>query len=377
MDERNLRIAFLVDAIRGRNGVGTYYEDLVAQLDDRGVPSILFCPSMDQPDPFQGVSMPLLGDNTQRLFLPKIRAVSRAIAEFRPSVLVVPAPGPYGILALYLARRRRIPLCFAFQTDYEQLFFMYWNRLAARPAMAACRWLHARFLKASSLIVTISKHMVEKADVICGREAHLVGTPLGLDYVRTPVIPASQDLRTVLFLGRLAKEKNLDVFLQAASDLPHIQFKIAGDGPLRAQVEASAGALPNLDYMGWLGRKEVVSTLDEVDMLVLPSKVEAFGTVAIEAMTRCRLVLTSPNCGVNSWPSLAPGLYTFDNDESLTDAIQRVADCPAADRRQKTAVARRVALQLNDTTIDHWLELLTQAACPDQSGSSKDQTKVA
>ena len=68
MDNSELRILFVVDAIQGRNGVGTYFQDLVAQLRPYVDQVELVAPDLLEPHPVQGISFPLPGDNTQRLF---------------------------------------------------------------------------------------------------------------------------------------------------------------------------------------------------------------------------------------------------------------------------------------------------------------------
>src|SRR5207245_10992106 len=46
-----------------------------------------------------------------------------------------------------------------------------------------------------------------------------------------------QDVPTVAYLGRLVKEKNLTVFMKALDSLPTVQVIVAGDGPLREDVQ--------------------------------------------------------------------------------------------------------------------------------------------
>ena len=93
-------------------------------------------------------------------------------------------------------------------------------------------------------------------------------------------------------------------------------------------------------------------------MLVLPSKVESFGTVALEAMARQRLVLVSGDCGIVQWPSLTAGLCRIGEGESLTDAISRVVALSPGDRAARVEAARSAACDLNRHSLHRWLELL-------------------
>lgn len=126
-----------------------------------------------------------------------------------------------------------------------------------------------------------------------------MGTPLAREFVNTPVTRLHDSVRRVCYVGRLAAEKNIESFLALAASRPDLQFEIAGDGPLRNKVEQACKASANLTFHGWCRRQQVVEILDRCQVLVLPSSVEAFGTVALEAMARERLVITTPACGIN------------------------------------------------------------------------------
>jgi glycosyltransferase involved in cell wall biosynthesis len=156
----------------------------------------------------------------------------------------------------------------------------------------------------------------------------------------------------------LATEKNVHLFLKAARQLPDYDFYIAGDGPLRPDIEQAARDMANLNYLGWLDRDRIRAVMDTMDMLVLPSTVESFGTIAMEGMVRGRLVLVSAACGILDWPILSRGLFRINRDESPAAAIQRVAGLDEAIRRKKVYLARLAAEQLNDWNIRNWLAVL-------------------
>jgi glycosyltransferase involved in cell wall biosynthesis len=98
--------------------------------------------------------------------------------------------------------------------------------------------------------------------------------------------------------------------------------------------------------------------LDSIDVLVLPSLVESFGTIAMEAMARERMVLVSHGCGILEWPDLSRGLFVIREDETVTQALGRIADLDHSVRKKKAQRGRIAAKQLNDWTIKTWLDLL-------------------
>jgi glycosyltransferase involved in cell wall biosynthesis len=100
-----------------------------------------------------------------------------------------------------------------------------------------------------------------------------------------------------------------------------------------------------------------MSVIDASDMLVLPSKVESFGTIALEAMARRRLVLLSSSCGMLNWPSLVRGVFSMRNGETVPDAIQRIAELPEKIREKKAAIAYEVAKAFNTKTLAQWMRV--------------------
>jgi len=358
MKTKDLRVLFVVDAMKGRNGVGAYFQDLVAHLDGAVARVELVSPSLEDPHPCQGVSMPIPGDPTQRLFLPKMRELTALVWEMKPHVIVIPGPGIFSLGAFWVARKLGIPVCVTFQTDYHSLVRLYWGPRLARLAGGLLRWVNRTLFRGSSAVATICESLIADARAAGARHPQLVGTPLGREFVDRPPAPLADTLDSVLYVGRLAAEKNIERFLTLAAQRPECRFTVAGDGPLRQQVEEQARRLPNLTFLGWCSREQVVAQLDAAQVLVLPSVVEAFGTVALEAMARQRLVITTPACGINEWPELARGLSIMEEGESLGDTLTRLQAQTPGQRRASAEQARHAALTMNQRAMDTWLQVL-------------------
>jgi glycosyltransferase involved in cell wall biosynthesis len=217
-------------------------------------------------------------------------------------------------------------------------------------------------VKRSVCVICMNVESMEEARSSGAQRARIVGTPLSSDFFDTPRRPLSPGLKRVLFLGRLAAEKGIDRVLEAAARLPDFRFCIGGDGPLRREVQSAADRLSNLDYLGWLPREQVLETLDASDILVLPSSLETFGTVALEALARHRFVLVTRDCGIAQWPSLAEGLFSIERDESLGDALSRVAHMPLERRQAIARTGWQAAEDFQQETLRGWLGVLTEVA---------------
>lgn len=111
--------------------------------------------------------------------------------------------------------------------------------------------------------------------------------PLNRTTLDTPA-----DAKLLLTLSRLHPTKGLDTLLLALRDLPDCYLWIAGDGPMRAELETLArnsGVIGRVRFLGW--RNDRGALLRAADICLLPSNYEPFGTVILDAWsTRCAFI---------------------------------------------------------------------------------------
>jgi glycosyltransferase involved in cell wall biosynthesis len=363
-----LRVAVISDATPERNGVGSYYADLVAQLNRRIGKAELFCPEDSRMSWHRYLAPPLPGDSTQRIWFPRPVKLWRRIRRLRPQAIVVPTPGPYGLYGLLLAKLMRIPMIVGFHTHYEALAGIYWSDLFGR----VCHWYlescNRLLFRHASLVLANSPEMVRLANSLGARSTQLMGTSIARDFLERPLQPMDTDARRILFAGRLAEEKNVPLVIEVARRRPQLRVSIAGDGPMRAEVEAAAAALPNLDYLGWVPREQLVDVIDAHDLLLLPSQIESFGTVALEGMVRSRPVIVSGACGIAEWPELEQALYCIREDENVVETVDRVRAQSPQMRAACAERAHRAAADLNAWNLDRWIGWLARPRPADTTG---------
>ncbi len=96
----------------------------------------------------------------------------------------------------------------------------------------------------------------------------------------------------VAFAGRLSPEKGLDILLEAARLHPGIPFRIAGTGPMDAELRRQAP--PNVTFLGHLGGDDLTSYYEQARMLLVPSTCyETFSLSAAEGMASGLPVIAS------------------------------------------------------------------------------------
>lgn len=128
------------------------------------------------------------------------------------------------------------------------------------------------------------------------------GLKLGIPERLTQVIPPGikhGEYRTatkenfVLFVGRLSKQKGIDYLMQAAGQLPNIEFKVVGTGKGEGKIQS---LIPkNVEFLGYVSHERLLDLYARAPIFCLPSIAETFGLVIIEAMASgCAIVSTVP-----------------------------------------------------------------------------------
>jgi glycosyltransferase involved in cell wall biosynthesis len=350
----------VTDAEAERNGVGAYYTDLVEHLRDHVAEVMVLGPGED--DSLGSVALPMPGDSTQKLWLPNLMTVRRRLQDLQPHAVIVPTPGPWGLLGARLAAGLGATLVVGFHTHYERLADLYWSSALGVIPRSYMRMANRFLFERGAVVLANSQAMAAAARELGAESVELMGTPIPRSFI-DPTPQALRDTVTrVVFAGRLAPEKNVQAVVDAARELPDISFTIVGDGPMRPSLEEQSQELPNLRLPGWLPRAELPAMLDACDVLVLPSHVESLGTIALEALARGRNVLVSAHCGITEWPMLDRALFRIGDGETVAHALSRVASLDPTIRRRKAEMGADGAREMNAWAIDGWLKVLSDHA---------------
>jgi glycosyltransferase involved in cell wall biosynthesis len=119
--------------------------------------------------------------------------------------------------------------------------------------------------------------------------------------------PPLKEPPTIAFSGRLAREKGVDILLDAfklvIQSLPRTQLIIAGEGPESRRLREVAQQLDaKIDFLGHQPRETIERRFDAAWVQVVPSRgAEAFGNAAAEAMMRGTAVVVSANGGFTEY----------------------------------------------------------------------------
>jgi glycosyltransferase involved in cell wall biosynthesis len=146
-------------------------------------------------------------------------------------------------------------------------------------------------------------------------------------------VPLSTSTRAprLLTMGRLTRQKGIDILFQAMTRLRDLDFTldIAGDGPDRAQLEELArrlGLAERVRFLGWVPRENIAETFTNASAFVLASRIEGMPNVVLEAMAYGRPVVCTRVFGCDELvEDGVTGLQVDIEDEGqLADALRTV-----------------------------------------------------
>lgn len=302
---------------------------------------------------------------------PARRRLEQLWRTHRPDAIYVATEGPLGHSALRAARRLGIAASTGFHTRFDDFARFYGVGWLTPLVFAWLRHFHAH--SAATLVPT-----QELADFLRGRGfgavrllRRAVDTQLFDPARRCEQLRLgwglTDDELAVVYVGRIAPEKNLELNVRAFRALqrqrPQARYIWIGDGPARAEL---ARANPDFIFCGSLRGDVLATHFASCDLFLFASLSETFGNVTLEAM--------------------ASGVATVAFDygaarEHMVDGVNgRRVTCGDADafvaatvalasdtvqRRAQAAAARDAVMHLSPQSVtDHFAELLASLPAP-------------
>jgi glycosyltransferase involved in cell wall biosynthesis len=151
-----------------------------------------------------------------------------------------------------------------------------------------------------------------------------------------------------LFVGRLVTQKNLGCLMRALASLPAGQrpwIALAGNGPLRAEIDAMREAAGLDDDVRFLGeRSDAIQLMKAADFLVLPSSYEGMSNVLMEAMSAgCPIIASDVGGNPELVEDGATGLiFPADDAAALAVHLRRMSAEPELRARLSASALERV-----------------------------------
>lgn len=289
-----MRIIHCAETIKG--GIATYLRDLlplqIASYGERNVIVIIPKSQASDLDIPKGVVCYVYADSSMRmvnvlLLTLKIIQLTR---DIRDTIIHLHSTfaGLSRLVLQILCRNARLIYC---------AHGWAWDRTSKsyiRHAIICCERFLSYFCEK---IICISRHEYQSAVTAKIMQSKLVLIPNGISEKSPPASRRKyhwkRGRKRLLFVGRFDRQKGVDVFLRALELLgDKVHAMIAGDKVLNERTTAVEYP-ENATALGWLPQNELTTLYKDADVLIVPSRWEGFGLVAVEAMREGTAVIAT------------------------------------------------------------------------------------
>lgn len=166
--------------------------------------------------------------------------------------------------------------------------------------------LHVRALNRFRTMLNISLSLFDRVITICNAQRDWLARDVRVPTEKIELLPPCVDLKSFFSLppvgnavrsigafGRFDAQKGFDILIPAflEADLEGVTLDIFGDGPMRAELEELAQGDPRIVFHGFTD--DPANAMAGVDAVAMPSRREAYGLVALEALAGGRPLLVS------------------------------------------------------------------------------------
>jgi glycosyltransferase involved in cell wall biosynthesis len=312
-----------------------------------------------------------------RMGVPCARALEQMWAMQRPDVVHIATEGPLGWSALRAAERLGLPVVSDFRTNFHAYSRHYGLGWLRSGIVGYLRGFHNRTLTTMVPTPALQRELAAQGFENLRVVARGVDTAHLNPRKRNPSLRslwgAGDDTVVALCVSRLATEKNMTLLWRAFDAIVRrgvdARLVLVGDGPQRAQLEASC---PGAHFAGVRRGEDLAAHYASADLFVFPSLTETFGNVVPEAMASALPVV--------AFDHAAAGQLIRHGDNGWLAAPQEpvqfveLAARAAGDRDALRAMgmrARDTALSLDwQRVIDDLEAVLRRAATPVEPAQS-------
>lgn len=375
----SLRVGFFTEIYRPVvNGVVASVEGLAEGLRGRGHLVYCFAPRMpgyteaDGPV-FRMPSLPLPMRTPYRLTLPLVSRRNLNGVIKRLSLVHVHSPFVTGWMGMRYARRYGMPLVYTYHTQLEA--YAHYVPFEPNATRFAAAQLTRAFANHADAVVVPTPAMAARLRQL-RVTARIEVVPSGIDVARFGAGRRDEGLRSrlgvgrterlLLCVGRLAREKNVELLVEALARTKDDSLKlvIAGDGPHRHELERrarEAGVMARTRFLGVLSRDELPDLYASADLFLMPSTTETQGLVLAEALAAGAFVIAA-DAPQNRDVLGTVGRLIPPTPEAFAEAFRRMAATDPPDAREPRRAALQFSIGLQIDRMEALYESLVRPA---------------
>lgn len=295
----------------------------------------------DRPEVHRSPSVPLFLYPDVQWAFPRLREVVDDLAEFRPDVVHVATEFSLGIAGVKAAKQLGLPIVASAHTDYDQYAARYGVTWALRAGWHYLRWFYGqahRVLCPSRIYeTTVHSHGVLHTGIWSrGVDPEIFSPRFRSNAYRASFGVGPGDL-LVSYIGRIAREKNLGLLLEAwetlAPERGSAQLVLVGRGPLEDDIRRRD--IPGVHVSGLLQDAALSAAYASADIFAFPSSTETFGNSLLEAMGSGLPSLVAGSGGVMEFAEHERNAWLVETDSAapIVDGLRRLLRDPGLRRR--------------------------------------------
>lgn len=300
-------------------------------------------------DGILAVSVPFYPQVRLGLALP--RQIMQRLRRHEAELLHIATEGPLGLAALWAAERLRLPIASSFHTNFDHYMTHYGLAGWEWYGRSYLRWFHNR------TAVTLVPSQGTRRRLLNEGFQRVELWSRGVDGERFHPRRRDADLRAslglepadvlLLYVGRLAWEKNLEALLKAfeqlrATPLPvRVKLALVGDGPLLETLQSRRQ--PDLILPGAQHGLTLARWFASADVFAFPSKTETFGNAILEAQASGLPVVTFDYEATRERIASGVDGILLEEDEELTGALRALV--LSSEARRRLGVAARLTAE--------------------------------
>lgn len=306
-----MRIAIFTDTFAPEiNGVARTLDKLAVYLEKEQIEYKIFAPESRNADPMTSqvqriTSLPFFLYPECRVALLNPMHIQQELKQFKPTLIHVATPFNLGLYGMYYGKKHGIPMVASYHTHFDDYLAYYHLQFLQKWIWTYMIWFHRPFSKVyvpseSAKEKLLSKSVHDQIEIWARGVNHNVYTPQNrTQEFRTTLGITEKNI--LLYVGRIAPEKNIQVVLDTFHALPE-QIKqethllIVGDGPLLPTLRKNVH--PKITFAGFRKGQELANIYASADLFLFPSSTETFGNVVLEAMASGLPVIGSNVGGV-------------------------------------------------------------------------------
>jgi len=294
-----MRIAIFSDTYAPEvNGVARTLKRYTDYLENQGIEYRLFVPESSTPVPSvpqvqRFTSIPFLLYGECRLAIPNPRQIKQALDEFKPTLIHIATPFNLGLFGLHYGKKHCIPMIASYHTNFDDYLEYYHLTFLKKWIWKYMYWFHRSFEKVyvpseSTKEKLVSHNIHHEIEVWSRGVNHQFYSPGKRSKVFFREQYKIKEKNILLYVGRIAPEKDIHIVLESFYSLPeHIKKEthlvIVGDGPLFRMLSEQHQS--NITWTGFLEGEQLAKVYASSDLFIFPSPTETFGNVVLEALS--------------------------------------------------------------------------------------------